>query len=446
MNSESRFDSLVSEPRSIHPFFVVCFMGIGLLASWASAKTVLTSEGAEIAFELLGVAEAQLRVEDRENTLLDLGGLPLGGESGDPLLPYSKVRVLLPANADLESVRVALVRGDWQELPDRYDLAPAPPAVTWDEHKPLIDWGGKDPARIIAGRDMAIYGQDAFFPEQTIRIESVGQYRNWKLAEVIIQRAVYNPVQKRLRILKQTGVNVTTSVMGNGIDRQAAGRAGLIDRGGRGKFARELLSACVNAEDAATEAAPVKDPDAPVSDYVIITTNEIRNTSTALAEFITCRQACGNAVRVVTEAETADDTHYASGTTTDERALNIRSWLQSRWSAGGIEYVLLIGNPHPTEFTPATSVPMKMCHPQTIWPTYPDTPSDMFYAELSGNWDKDGDNIFGEYYGDFGSGGADRYCELHVGRIPFYGKYADLDSILRKIVLYCGEPGDRAWR
>ena len=55
----------------------------------------------------------------------------------------------------------------------------------------------------------------------------------------------------------------------------------------------------------------------------------------------------------------------------------------------------------------------------------------------------DGDGNYGERYGDFGDGGVDRYWEVLVGRIPYYGSISDLDNILQKTINYenrvCGD-------
>ena len=137
-------------------------------------------------------------------------------------------------------------------------------------------------------------------------------------------------------------------------------------------------------------------------------------------------------------------------TSCDERADNIRSWLQAHYIPDGIEYVLLIGDPDPCTFTANQSVPMKMCWPRNGQVDLTEnivSPTDMYFAELSGNWDLNGDGRYGEFNGDYGPGGADKYCELKVGRIPVYSSnYADLDAILQKSINYGNAPGNLAWR
>ena len=93
-----------------------------------------------------------------------------------------------------------------------------------------------------------------------------------------------------------------------------------------------------------------------------------------------------------------------------------------------------------------------------LWPRHNDpnylkaSASDFYYADLTGNWDLDGDGYYGEWgnwgdpNADFGLGGVDRCCDVLVGRIPCYKSqeyqfpYCEsveyLDAILLKTIDY----------
>ena|GEM_PF-4333530 len=174
--------------------------------------------------------------------------------------------------------------------------------------------------------------------------------------------------------------------------------------------------------------------------YVIITTSAIENHSASLSSFIAHKQSLGYNVLVITEDEFG---HFA-GPAPDQRAEKIRTWLKAHYARLGIEYVLLIGDPAPNG-SGECSIPMKMC-----WPEYPsyDAPTDYYYADLTGDWDYDGDGLYGEAWDDHGmAGGVDLNPEVLVGRIPVYdANYAALDNILLKIIDYENEPGNLNWR
>ena len=379
----------------------------------------------------------------KNRQIIKLDSLPQGGRPGEPVLPYSLVRILAPPDTDLSAVQSQLAIPDWQQQQGEYDIAAVRPAATWDGDKVILDWGTKDESLIIAGRDSSIYGEDAYFPKNPVEIVSVGKFRQWKLIEAKIWRAAYNPVQKKVRILADGQVAISArrlqgAAKGNSKIRVLPPLPQTSQAVRRPKVA--------NPQDYETFYSLQQDAAGFIFDYVIITTNTIKSNSTKLSDFIMCKRACGHSVRIVTEGTSAGDTRYVSGDTADERADNIRAWLKSHYLTDGIEYVLLIGDPHPDNFTSSTSVPMKMCYPRNGAGSYEEAPSDMFFAELSGDWDLDGDNHYGEYVGDYGSGGADKYCEVHVGRIPFYNSYADLDSILQKMIDYSNDAGSLDWR
>ena len=144
---------------------------------------------------------------------------------------------------------------------------------------------------------------------------------------------------------------------------------------------------------------------------------------------------------------TEDEWGTEAGDPPNNKAEKIREWLQGNYSAMGIEYVLLIGDPSPYE-SGEGDIPMKMCWPRNNESTYKESPTDYFYADLTGDWDYDNDQKYGEYDDDYygKSGGVDLTPEVYVGRIPVYsGAYTTLDNILQKIMDY-GNESSVSWR
>jgi len=128
---------------------------------------------------------------------------------------------------------------------------------------------------------------------------------------------------------------------------------------------------------------------------------------------------------------------------------SLRNWLKTNWAALGIEYVLLVGCP----YTDIGDMPMK----KTRYRDDEDNtlsrlsvPTDMYFAELTGNWNLDGDGNFGELGDDQGPGGIETMLEVSLGRIPVYthdaAGMATLESIIAKIIGYANASDDIAWR
>jgi hypothetical protein len=133
----------------------------------------------------------------------------------------------------------------------------------------------------------------------------------------------------------------------------------------------------------------------PPYEYVIITTNDIVANSDKLENFINLKELSHD-VLVVTE----DDFDGLTGQAPNGRAEKIRQWLINNYIPLGIEYVLLIGDPDPDDpLDPGDTIgdiPMKMCMPRYFSYNYRESPTDWFYADLTGNWNLDGDEFFGE--------------------------------------------------
>jgi len=158
-------------------------------------------------------------------------------------------------------------------------------------------------------------------------------------------------------------------------------------------------------------AAPLRGPR-----YVIVTTQAVVDISEKLDAFVASKRARGFVVSVATEAD------WGGGATGVDRSGNLRDWLHRQWlnRATRPTYVLLIGDPR-TDGT--DGVPMRMACAGRGDYFAQKIPTDVYYAELTANWDRDGDGKIGELGQDLAPKEAVA-AELIVGRIPFYGAIA----------------------
>lgn len=280
-------------------------------------------------------------------------------------------------------------------------------------------WGeGKN---IVNGKNLNVYENDANYPESYVELLPYSEMRKWKFAKVDFTPLQYNPVTKRLTLIRSAIVEISYDTSPIELDRSLAEdtimddvAAQLFVNYDEGKmwYEREVMG----VEPQVTY------------DYVIITTNAIVSNSANLNAFIAHKQSFGYNVLVVTES----DFGGLTGQAPNHNAEKIRQWLINNYASMGIKYVLLIGDPNPDESGSEGDIPMKMCWPRPD-PSYPEAPTDYFYADLTGNWDIDGDQFYGEYSDYTTTGGVDLTHEVYVGRIPVYdANYASLDSILQK--------------
>lgn len=391
---------------------------------------------------------------------VNLPGFQAAGKPGDPALPAYEFCFLLPENISFENSRFSIENEVWEDVPGAFDVAPAPPAATRIGGNLVVEWGGKDPANIVQGRDVTVYGKDAFFPATPLGGAQISKYRPWNLAYVTLTGVAYNPVQKQLRVLRSATIRITCE---RGPQPQAApASGGFAATAKTEQYWIRLRERVENPGDRAAfypalvaPAAGGPAASAVTANYVIITTDWIKTNSTKLTSFTAHLADLGYTTSVITEFTASDDIHYLQGNTCATRAANIRNWLKSNYAT--VDYVLLIGDPDPGVFTAARSIPMLMCYPNYIDHTAQySTPTDLCYAELSGSWDNDADGFPGEYgdgtvntgntFQDFGLGGIDKDSEVAVARIPYYGVLADLDSILQKMITYESATSGIAWR
>ncbi|MCK4886359.1 MAG: hypothetical protein KAS96_03165 [Planctomycetes bacterium] len=367
-----------------------------------------------------------LSVDDDGFTAFETGGdVQWLSVSGEPAIPYKRATVLLPADVDMSTVKAEFVEVVYKRAEGTWQVKPTEPLVARIGDKEIVDW--PEGKTIVDGKDIAIYEKNELWPALEVKIIDKGQLRKYKLATVAVPLVRFNPVTGKLVRLAMADIKVTYST---GVQTQSA----LMSKAD--KTGRSLVEdITVNFEQmAASYGDSMEASDCgggPLPGYIIMTNNYVLQNSNELANFVAHKQARGFEVTVVTE----DDWGGGSGVTAAE---NMRAWLIDNWADDGLaDYLLIIGNPDL-----GSDVPMLKLE----YSSY-DPPADYFFADLTGNWDLDGDGIYGESPQDFGEGGVDRNWELLVGRIPFYGVIADLDYILAKTIDYeCQFANQSQWR
>ena len=147
--------------------------------------------------------------------------------------------------------------------------------------------------------------------------------------------------------------------------------------------------------------------------YVIITTDSLKE---SLEFFQNWKEYIGYSVTIVTVSQ-IESTHNGRDT-----AEKIRNFLVSIYEEWDVQYVLIAGD--------MNMVPMRY----TYQPASSEIaiPSDFYYADLTSDWDTDGDGIYAEFIDDEW---PDFSAEVYVGRIPVNNSI-DMRRICQKIINY----------
>lgn len=393
-------------------------LGLVALPSGAAARSATQVE------TTLTLAPGALRA--RSGALPAIDGFRDGRTPGQPALPERLLRVALHPHANLGSLQLSLENGPVDSLQGRYDLAPNPPYRFGVRGATLLDWG-RDATRrrIVAGRDSGAYGA-AIFPAREVTRVRVSNRRGLLVLELRYRPLRYRHARGEALLTRHTRLRVRYSL-----------RSGLPAQ--RPDALLEPYLGRVDNRDEARRFYGRADQTQPPG-YAIVIPTKLRQASKKLDAFIEHKRARGFNVVVVDDEKLAE----IPGSDTLAAAERIRGWLKARYQALGLAYALLIGNPTPSK----PGAPMKIVHTAEMHPSIKElTPTDHYYADLTGDWDKDGDGKFAIYPKDGGEGGIDFTPEIIVGRIPVYDdNVAVLDTILARTIAYENEPGDRAWR
>jgi len=194
-------------------------------------------------------------------------------------------------------------------------------------------------------------------------------------------------------------------------------------------------------------------------DFLVIAREQFAQTSKNLQPFIDFKKGQGfNPLLVTLEQIEEEEGDMGAA----QRTEKLRGWLKANYKALGFRFVVLLGAPGPDD---PDGIPMKRCYPMLGYEEESelesgDVPTDLYYADLTGNWNPDGDEHWCELEdyveipeetpeeGDAQPGrapldGVDLVPEILVGRIPHYGKlpfYAD--STLERIMAYEKKKGE----
>ena len=362
-------------------------------------------------------------------------GWSIAGDPARPRLPRKTLYYALPPDADPSSVSLVITKAQTRDLSLPQPVRPGPPLRFSGEPGAPVSWGGA--VNVMDGKDQVVYGRDAFYPESPVTIEGFSQMRKWKMVRVAFTPVLVNPVAGTARIVERVdieiryarGRTIQSAALGDTVLDSAA--LALVENDGeaRGWYATR------------TKAAPSSG-----NTYLIMTTDEIFTASPTLYGLTTHKEDMGFTVHVVTETKldgsaAATGWNEVTGQYPDGKADRMRKWLQNNYIGMQIEYVLLVGNPAPDW----GDLPMKNCHYQAY--VYP---VDGFYADLTGNWDIDGNGFYGNETNDVGAvGGVDKVPEVYVGRIPVYTADPSWSAMLRRIVwktIKYEQEGYTGWR
>ncbi|HPH40542.1 MAG TPA: C25 family cysteine peptidase [Candidatus Fermentibacter daniensis] len=273
-----------------------------------------------------------------------------GIDEGYPDLPSYPEWVSIPAG--VRATGIETVSAEWADVPGDWRIRPLPaPAVL----------SSTQSASAIP--DPAVYGTNAFWPTEPVRLAGTGFRDGEPCAELIVTPLRYNPVTGMMQKLVSYEISVETAPTATARPRPPIG-----DR-------------------------------SPQRRMLIVTDEAIRPAFDSLASW---RTSGGILTEVVTTEEI-----YSTQPGSDGQE-KIRNLIIDRWTDRGLDFVLLGGDTGvvPCRYAFAMSY-------QTGGGRDDSLPCDLYFSDLDGTWNLDGDDRWGEL-----ADSVDLYADVSVGRAP----------------------------
>ncbi len=339
----------------------------------------------------------QVRPTD-EGVAVAWGDLPLTERLGTPSLPVDRITVHVPEGMQITDVRTR-VRSE-RDLP-----LPAAPA-------PYRGSAGVEDPEVRA--DPSVYQSAKPYPRAIAEVISSGVMRGRRLETVEVRPVRYDATAQALRIAERVDLEI---VFGPEEESDAV-RPRDVAWADPGGFSRAVERAVTLPPETmplfTRHLSPLTDGGEPFSPrflpseegspvrFLILCADAFEEEFRKLADWKT-------ALGMPTVVRTASWV-YANYPRGVDHAEDIRSFIREAVEKWGVEYVLLGGD---TEVFPFRYGKSYFYGGEFI-------PTDMYFACLDGNWNRNGNDLFGEGYvnNNIPGDAADLYPDVWVGRAP----------------------------
>jgi hypothetical protein len=345
--------------------------------------TSMGAGGAELTQTLTFSREDLVITQHQGFDCLNLRGCVPSAAVGEPQVPCRLVHLAVPQRARVIGVEV--LDTEAYELPGKYHIYPAQPQV------PLSLTG--DRAVQFVDPDPEIYRSHYPYPAELLEYRGTGSLGGQRLVNLRVYPVRYLPASGTLMFTSRLVLKVHYRM-----DNPAPPEVGRRSAWAQRVYDEMLKDLVENPGDL--------DPQIPVAltsdgtfEYLIITDESYLSILEPLAGWKTQKGWR-------TEIRTVDwiTSHYTGW----DNAEKVRNYLKTVYADSGTVWVLLAGD---TQQVPCRIVLVKATFDGY---TYEDNaPCDLYYSDLNGTWDANGNHLFGELADE-----VDMYPDLFVGRAP----------------------------
>jgi hypothetical protein len=309
--------------------------------------------------------------------VVKLSGAHLMNKVGEPALPVRNIYVAMPNN--VEVVDVEVLSAKVQELSGRYRIYPAQHPVPLTKSANL--------GSFVSPKD-DIYNSSMPYPKDIIEYVGTGWLGGQRIVMLRVYPVQYIPSEGILKFYDRIEFNLITRV-----DEQPPP---IVFRTATAQWTYDEIckDLVINPEEIG-ESKNSKVPTGEFFEYLIITNDQLASSFQPLADWKTQK-----GVPAVIRTTSWISLVY-SGRDLQEK---IRNYLKIAYQDSGLVWVLLGGD---TQIIPCRFAKIEL-------ESYPeDIPSDLYYSDLDGSWDYDGDSFYGEP-----EDSLDIFPDVFIGRAP----------------------------
>ncbi len=290
---------------------------------------------------------------------------------GAPWLPALFVKVQLPAGAKVLSVKAS---GVPELIRSNINLYPAQPRQPKSQ-----------PRRPFSEADATLYQSTTAWPEEVAEVMGEHVLRGYSLVSVRLNPFQYFPAARDLYLFPRLHLTVFYEAPAEAPVVSSRNNA-LMD---------EVIRASVINPDSSFAPRSIQEAPRGAVDYLIITSTTLSNAFQQLADY----RSASMSTRVLTVQSITSS--YAGV----DAPARIRNCISNHVATMGTLYVVLGGD--------NTIVPVRGCYAKVDTDIETAMPTDLYYSDLTGTWNSDGDGNYGEL-----TDNVDMAWDVIVGRIP----------------------------
>lgn len=335
-----------------------------------------------------------------ENLNIEYDDCIMIGEEGEPLLPWRGIDLLLPQGEYAVSVNIIDI--EYYPVTEYGYISPS--------SRPFpISMPAPADYQVLPNED--IYSSDEVFPATSLKGLNTGFLSGHGIASISFCPVEYNPVQNTVRFIQSISFEVETISTASSRDAQANLKDNykITDRIERIVDNPEMKQS-YHYEN--SNMRPVE------YDILLITNSAL---ASSFEDYIEFKESQGFSVAL----ETTESIYgiYPGG----DDAVKVRNCIMSYYQSYNIQYVIMggdAGNSNEEAIVP---------HRGFAVDDEPSLPSDMYFSNLDGTWNQDGDGYWGE------QNEIDPYAEVLIGRMCV-DSAAEVTNAINKHILYQNDP------